>query len=652
MLHPRASECAGFFDDASFIKKTPEIGQLIHNAWCVVQACAKMTTTLRSVRHAACVALVLGLVTCSAETPADAADRLSKDGESVTQQSGVDPDISAELVLKDLMLWMRDNHGLAPLLHPENSEWLERFAPRGPSGERTVALSFALRSALSREIEKAAMLQEGFGASSPGKTAEARPEESSCVAEREDTTREMEDLRRALSSARAEADERQRALEEELREKKRAHDEVRALYEASLLAARDVEERSAADPMQDVDAESGSEINPVAAVLEEDGDAVDPEPPVEEADAVEPESMVETTDGFDPEPMVETTDGFDPGPKVETTDAVDPEPMVETIDAVDPEPMVEKTDGFEPEPMVETIDAVEPEPMVETIDAVDPEPPADASDAVEPDDPTPYFSPPDEPTPGTDVGTDENTWRRIVGGVHAVATKTVAAVYPVFEWLARLIMRSSLGVKLSQALDAAASKLEMTASAVDAYLGTSLAYPSARFRTAVEGSLAVFTLAALLTARWIARAWYDWTFKQRVTPKDASRRTRLEGTDAPRGGTEVERSDGGGPVAGARGYHSSATLRHRPHPTPTAVPTPHGPTPTAVPMHRVPTRHVPTPQAPTQWRAMPTENAPPPRAAFPPGPASDARFRASGPPPVQMRRGPPPRVNPVFTPHG
>ena len=562
-----------------------------------------MTTTLRSVRHAACVVLVLGLVTCSAETPADAADRLSKDGESVTPQSGVGPDISAELVLKDLMLWMRDNHGLAPLLHPENSEWLEHFAPRGPSGERTVALSFALRSALSREIEKAAMLQEGFGASSPGKTAEARPEESSCVAEREDTTREMEDLRRALSSARAEADERQRALEEELREKKRAHDEVRALYEASLLAARDAQERSAADPVQDVDAESGSEINPVAAMLEEDGDAVDFEPPVAEADAV----------------------GF--------------EPPVEEADAVDPEPMVETTDGFEPES------------MAETFDAVDPEPPADASDAVEPDDPTTHFSPPDEPTPGTDVGTDESTLRRIVGGVHAVATKTVAAVYPVFEWLARWIMRSSLGVKLSQALDAAAAKLEMTASAVDAYLGTSLAYPGARFRTAVEGSLAVFTLAALLTTRWIARAWYDWTFKQRVTPKDASRRTRLEGTDAPRGGTEVERSDGGGPVAGARGYHSSATLRHRPHPTPTAVTTPHGPTPTAVPMHRVPTHRVPTPQAPTQWRAMPTENAPPPRAAFPPGPASDTRFRASGPPPVQMRRGPPPRVNPVFTPH-
>ena len=557
----------------------------------LVQACAKMTTTLRSVRHAACVVLVLGLVTCSAETPADAADRLSKDGESVTPQSGVGPDISAELVLKDLMLWMRDNHGLTPLLHPENSEWLERFAPRGPSGERTVALSFALRSALSREIEKAAMLQEGFGASSPGKTAEARPEESNCVAEREDTSREMEDLRRALSSARAEADERQRALEEELREKKRAHDEVRALYEASLLAARDAQERSAADPVQDVDAESGSEINPVAEVLEEDGDAVDPEPPVEEADAV------------DPEPMVETTDGF------------------------------------------------EPESMAETFDAVDPEPPADASDAVEPDDPTTHFSPPDEPTPGTDVGTDESTLRRIVGGVHAVAMKTVAAVYSVFEWLAHWIMRSSLGMRLSQALDAAASKLEMTASAVDAYLGTSLASPGARFRTAVEGSLAVFTLAALLTTRWIARAWYDWTFKQRVTPKDASRRTRLEGTDAPRGGTEVERSDGGGPVAGARGYHSSATLRHRPHPTPTAVTTPHGPTPTAVPMHRVPTHHVPTPQAPTQWRAMPTENAPPPRAAFPPGPASDARFRASGPPPVQMRRGPPPRVNPVFTPH-
>jgi hypothetical protein len=598
-----------------------------------------MTTTLRSVRHAACVVLVLGLVTCSAETPADAADRLSKDGESVTPQSGVGPDISAELVLKDLMLWMRDNHGLAPLLHPENSEWLEHFAPRGPSGERTVALSFALRSALSREIEKAAMLQEGFGASSPGKTAEARPEESSCVAEREDTTREMEDLRRALSSARAEADERQRALEEELREKKRAHDEVRALYEASLLAARDAQERSAADPVQDVDAESGSEINPVAAMLEEDGDAVDFEPPVAEADAVDFEPPVAEADAVGFEPPVAEADAVDFEPPVEEADAVGFEPPVEEADAVDPEPMVETTDGFEPES------------MAETFDAVDPEPPADASDAVEPDDPTTHFSPPDEPTPGTDVGTDESTLRRIVGGVHAVATKTVAAVYPVFEWLARWIMRSSLGVKLSQALDAAAAKLEMTASAVDAYLGTSLAYPGARFRTAVEGSLAVFTLAALLTTRWIARAWYDWTFKQRVTPKDASRRTRLEGTDAPRGGTEVERSDGGGPVAGARGYHSSATLRHRPHPTPTAVTTPHGPTPTAVPMHRVPTHRVPTPQAPTQWRAMPTENAPPPRAAFPPGPASDTRFRASGPPPVQMRRGPPPRVNPVFTPH-
>ena len=132
---------------------------------CVVQACPKMTTTLRSVRHAACVVLVLGLVTsCSSETPADDADRLSQDGDSVTARSGVGPAIDAELVLKDLMLWMRDNHDLAPLLHPENSDWLERFAPRGPSGEQTVALSFALRSALSREMEKAALLREGFDA--------------------------------------------------------------------------------------------------------------------------------------------------------------------------------------------------------------------------------------------------------------------------------------------------------------------------------------------------------------------------------------------------------------------------------------------------------------------------------------------------------
>ena len=549
-----------------------------------------MTTTLRSVRHAGCVVLVLGLVTCSAETSADDADRLSKDGESVTAQSGVGPpDISAELVLKDLMLWMRDNHGLTPLLHPENSEWLESFAPRGQSGEQTVALSFALRSALSREIEKAAILQKGFDASSPRKAAEARPGASSCVAEREDTVKEMEDLRRALSNARAEADERQRALEEALHEKKRALDEVRALHEVSLPVVRDAEERSAADSVKDVDTESGSETSPVAAVLEEDGDDDASEPPIEEADDFE----------LDP-PVEEASDS-------------------------EPEPMDERTDGFEPEP------------------------PVDASDAVEPDHPTSHLSPPDETSPGTDVGTDESTLRRIVEGIHAVAKKTAAAVYPVLEWLAHLMMRTSLGVKLSRALDAAALKLETTASTVDAYLGTSLVYPGARFRTAVEVSLAVAALVALLTLRWIARAWYDWTFKQQVTPKDARPR-RLEGTDAPRGRTEVERSDGDGPVAGAQGYHSSATLRHRSHPTPQIL-TPHVPTPMSVPMH-----HVPTQQAPTQWHATRAANARPPRTVFPPAPASaareaDANFRASGPPPVQMRRGPPPRVNPVFKPH-
>jgi hypothetical protein len=286
-----------------------------------------MTTTLRSVRHAACVVLVLGLVTsCSSETPADDADRLSQDGDSVTARSGVGPAIDAELVLKDLMLWMRDNHDLAPLLHPENSDWLERFAPRGPSGEQTVALSFALRSALSREMEKAALLREGFDASSPGKAGEARPEESSCVAEREHTAKEMEDLRRALSSARAEADERQRALEEELREKKKAHDEVRALYEAALLAARDAEERSAADPAEEVDADSEGETSPVAAVLEEEGDDEEPEPPVEEADDFEPEPTAETTDDEEPEPPVEEADDFEPEPPVEETDDFEPEP--------------------------------------------------------------------------------------------------------------------------------------------------------------------------------------------------------------------------------------------------------------------------------------------------------------------------------------
>jgi hypothetical protein len=617
-----------------------------------------MTTTLRSVRHAACVVLVLGLVTsCSSETPADDADRLSQDGDSVTARSGVGPAIDAELVLKDLMLWMRDNHDLAPLLHPENSDWLERFAPRGPSGEQTVALSFALRSALSREMEKAALLREGFDASSPGKAGEARPEESSCVAEREHTAKEMEDLRRALSSARAEADERQRALEEELREKKKAHDEVRALYEAALLAARDAEERSAADPAEEVDADSEGETSPVAAVLEEEGDDEEPEPPVEEADDFEPEPTAETTDDEEPEPPVEEADDFEPEPPVEETDDFEPEPSVEEEDDEEPEPPVEEADDFEPEPTAETTDDEEPEPpveeagdfepeppveeagefepeppveeaddeepepMAETTDDFDPDPPVDASDAVEPDDPTPHFSSPDAPSPGTDAGAVESALRRIVGGVHAVATQIVAAVYPALEWLARWMMRSSPGVKLSRALDAAALKLELTASAVDARLGTSLASPGAfRFRTAVEVSLAVAALVALLTLRWIARAWYNWTFRQQVTPKDArANKGRLEGTDAPRRETGVERSDGGGPVASPLGYHSSATLRHRSHPTP------------QVPMHHVPTHHVPTQQAPTQWHATPAGNAPPPRAVFPTGPASpaDARLRAA-----------------------
>ena len=537
-----------------------------------------MTTTLRSVQHAACVVLVLGLVTCSAETPAEDADRLSKEGESVTAKSGVGPPyISAELVLKDLMLWMRDNHGLAPLLHPENSEWLEGFAPRGASGEQTVALSFALRSALSREMEKAAILQTGFDASSPRKAAETRPEASSCVDEREDTVKEIEDLRCALSSARAEADERQRALDEALHERKRALDEVRALHEASLPAVRDAEERFVADSVEDVDTDLGSESNSVAAVLEEDG----------------------------------------------ADDA--PEPVAETTDGAGPEPMAESADDAGPEPMAETADGVEPDHSIS------------------------HLSPPDEPSPRTDFGTDESTLRRIVGGIHAAAKRTALAVYPVLKWLAHWMMRSSLGLKLSRALDAAALKLETMASTVDAYLGTSLAYPGARFRMAVEVALAVAALVALLTLRWIARAWYNWTFKQQITPKDARPR-HFEGTDALRGRTGVERSDGDGPVTGGQGFHSSATLRHRSLSTPQVL-TPHVPTPTSVPVH-----HVSTQQSPTQWHMMPAGNAPPPRAVIPPGLESAARgananFRASGPPPVQMRRGPPPRVNPVFKPH-
>ena len=71
----------------------------------------------------------------------------------------------------------------------------------------------------------------------------------------------------------------------------------------------------------------------------------------------------------------------------------------------------------------------------------------------------------------------------------------------------------------------------------------------------------VAALVALLTLRWIARAWYNWTFRQQVTPKDArANKGRLEGTDAPRRETGVERSDGGGPVASPLGYQNKFYL--------------------------------------------------------------------------------------------
>ena len=347
--------------------------------------------------------------------------------------------------------------------------------------------------------------------------------------------------------------------------------------------------------------------------------------------------MAETADGAGPEPMAETADGAGPEPMAETADGAGPEPMAETADDAGPELMAETADGAGPEPMAESADDAGPEPMAET------------ADGVEPDHSISHLSPPDEPSPRTDFGTDESTLRRIVGGIHAAAKRTALAVYPVLKWLAHWMMRSSLGLKLSRALDAAALKLETMASTVDAYLGTSLAYPGARFRMAVEVALAVAALVALLTLRWIARAWYNWTFKQQITPKDARPR-HFEGTDALRGRTGVERSDGDGPVTGGQGFHSSATLRHRSLSTPQVL-TPHVPTPTSVPVH-----HVSTQQSPTQWHMMPAGNAPPPRAVIPPGLESAARgananFRASGPPPVQMRRGPPPRVNPVFKPH-
>ena len=580
-----------------------------HNAGGVVHACPKLTMTFRCVRRAACVLLVLDIVTCSAEAPANGDKYPSEAGEPLTANSGVGLDVSAELVLKDLMLWMRDNHGVAHLLHPKNSAWLEHFSPRGTSGEHTVALSFALRSALSREMEKAAMLLEGFDAAPLEKD-----EESSSVAEREHASKELEDLHRLLSSTRAEADKRQRALEEELREEKRAHDEVQALYEAALLTIKD-EVHSGAQPVNSggessVDSISEAERDIEIPPLAEDVKGINALPLAEEVEDVSALPRAEEAEDINALPRAEEAEAIDTPPRADEA-AIDTPPLADEAKAIDTPPLPPSA----PTPPDHHLDRKEQLPMV-------------------------TFSPPDDPTPVADRSAGVSKLKRIVTFVKTVATKIVGMTYPIFELLANWVTSTSLGFQLSRRLDATASKLEMMTATFDSYLGTSLAKPGTRFRTAVEISLAVATLVALLTLRWIARAWYNWTFKQHIAPKGKETMKKDDGeTRATRNRTGglSERSDGGGPVAGAQGYHSSETLRRRPQQT-HQVQTQDVPMQQRVPMQDAPTQQRNSMQqhVPTQWHQTPAGNS-----VLPHGPT---------PAPVTMRRGPPPRMNPVFKP--
>jgi hypothetical protein len=596
----------------------------------------------------ASLVLVLGFVTCSGETAA-------RDDTDLSQENGagrtLETEVSAELVLKDLMLWMRDNRDVAPLLEPENSSWLETFLPQGSSGEQTVALSFAMREALSREIEKAASLlpgnrKDGDGAtaqntnSSAGQGGGLIPPASDAIdagdddalrgAELTRLSEELEDARRVLSSVRAEADAKQRALGETLRERNAQYDEVKALYQDALLSLEERKEDNKEEKKEEAKARgsTGASPAPPPAPSEHwrDSERESSRGGIRE----EPESDVEDAeDDYGEMPDESDIDTIPDGGTIPDSEATVPE---ETVPAGD------ETDDYET-----TSDDSETLPAAGTMDDVE----------------TAETGPPAFPPLATDETADDggdgaagkrSAVKSAVTRLSRIIAKLFAVTYSMFEWFMIKLMSSSLGLRLSLALDSSAMTLKSFAATFDSWIGTSLASAgTARFRSYVEFGVAVTAVTALLTVRWVGIVWYRWTFKQRVPTSHTGKPKPVSANAASLGGSASAQTDASALVVNTA-FPAPTTLRHR-----TQEQTGNF---NQVPQQQVPAQWHPTPiGAPNSVPSHPVSPAQQAQRAFNPYADNGAHSGFHGAahhtpshvqPPPTMRRGPPPRVNPVY----
>ena len=597
-----------------------------------------------------CMFLVLGFVTCSAETAAGDDNDLGGTGDDNSIS-----EVSAELVLKDLMLWMRDNHGVAPLLLPENSAWLEQFQPQGSSGEHTVALSFAMREALSREIEKASLLLEGKvgdgGTDVVGDAGDAQ----SCGAELTQLSHELQEAQQVLSTHKAEAAARQHKLGKQLREKNaaydkknREYDEVKALYEQALLSAEQAKERAQVMPRSSP---------PPPPVMPAPPPAMPP--PVEREETGGAEGVESGGASSEAESSeAESADGEEEDDYEETSGESDGETIPDDATPAESEETIPESE--------EAIPESEEEPVPESEETSPPTEPTDDLETAEAlkllentgDDPDEF--PPLETDPASGGG---KTAKEALKRAGRIASKVLAKTYLIIEWFIIKFMSSSIGVRLNVVLDNAAMSTQTFATTVDSYIGTSLGNgDTQRFRTYVNIGFVIGVLTVLLTVQWIALSWYRWTFKQRVpTPPGKPKPPTAGVPNQPNG--QRKNVDSGGPVVNTA-FPAPTMLRHRGQE--------HSFSNQSVPTQQVPTQQVPTQQVPTQWHPTPMGNP----ASIPAEnhqpvfqPAHAHHFSAYGDPqqhagfhqvlqqqtpmiPAQqapaMRRGPPPRVNPVY----
>jgi hypothetical protein len=231
-----------------------------------------------------------------------------------------------------------------------------------------------------------------------------------------------------------------------------------------------------------------------------------------------------------------------------------------------------------------------------------------------------------------------------------IIAKLFAVTYSMFEWFMIKLMSSSLGLRLSLALDSSAMTLKSFAATFDSWIGTSLASAgTARFRSYVEFGVAVTAVTALLTVRWVGIVWYRWTFKQRVPTSHTGKPKPVSANAASLGGSASAQTDASALVVNTA-FPAPTTLRHR-----TQEQTGNF---NQVPQQQVPAQWHPTPiGAPNSVPSHPVSPAQQAQRAFNPYADNGAHSGFHGAahhtpshvqPPPTMRRGPPPRVNPAY----